>query len=414
VTATTYARSDLSAAAVAAILLATVFLGAWAAIHFGFYAREQIVDIPVYEQYGEAMVDGQLPYRDFDVEYPPLALPVFAIPALGDRGYREQFEWLMAFCGCLMIAFSVLGARALGIVFGALLVIALSPLLLGSVMLTRFDLWPAALTAGALAALVSDRLRLGHLVLGAAIAAKLYPAVLLPLAVAYAWRRRGRREGLICLALAAAVVVAAYVPFLAVAPAETVASIGRQLSRPLQIESLGASALLAAHQLFNVEIEMHSSHGSQNLVGDAANVVAVLLSVAQVAVLVWLWVRFARGPATPRRLATHAAAALVAFVALGKVLSPQFLIWLLPVVPLARRFGANVLLAAALVLTQLWFPYRYWDLVREFDPLTSWLVVARDVVLVVLLVVVAKGAGDAREMLVRPQRQAAQPGFARR
>jgi hypothetical protein len=54
------------------------------------------------------------------------------------------------------------------------------------------------------------------------------------------------------------------------------------------------------------------------------------------------------------------------------------------------------------------------DLVREFDPLTSWLVVARDLVLVALLVVVAKAAADARELRVSPQGQAARPGFARR
>ena len=79
------------------------------------------------------------------------------------------------------------------------------------------------------------------------------------------------------------------------------------------------------------------------------------------------------------------AAALVAFVALGKVLSPQFLIWLVPVVPLVaglRGLRASVLLAAGLVLTQLWFPSRYWDLARELDPLASGLVLARDLVLV--------------------------------
>jgi uncharacterized membrane protein len=402
VTATTHERPNLQSTAVAAVALATIFLAAWAAIHFGFYAREQIVDIPVYEAYGEAMVAGKVPYRDFEIEYPPLALPVFALPAVGDGGFRRQFEWLMAFCGCLMIAFSVLAARALALEFRALLVMALAPLLLGSVMLTRFDLWPAALTAGALAALLSDRLRLGHLVLGAAIAAKLYPAVLLPLAVAFAWRRRGRREAFVCLGFAAAVVVAIYAPFLAIAPIDTLSSIGRQFSRPLQIESLGASVLLAAHQALGTEIEMQSSHGSQNLVGDEANLIAVLVSVAQVATVAWLWLRFARGPATPRRFAVHAAAVLVAFVALGKVLSPQFLIWLLPVVPLARRLGANLLLASALVLTQLWFPFRYWDLAREFDALASWLVLARDLVLVALLVLVAKSVVEAR-VLARPR-----------
>jgi hypothetical protein len=198
------------------------------------------------------------------------------------------------------------------------------------------------------------------------------------------------------------VVAAVYAPFVALAPDDTLTSIGRQVSRPLQIESLGASALLAAHQLFGFEIEMRSTHGSQNLEGGAATVAAVLTSIAQVATLVWIWVRFARGSATPPRLALHAAAALVAFVALGKVLSPQFLIWLLPVVVLAGSRSATLLFAGALVLTQLWFPYRYWDLAREFDALPSWLVVVRDLVLVVLLVVLVRGAAHARALVVRP------------
>ena len=87
------------------------------------------------------------------------------------------------------------------------------------------------------------------------------------------------------------------------------------------------------------------------------------------------------------------AAALVAFVALGKVLSPQFLIWLAPVVPLVaglRGVRASALLAAALALTQLWFPSRYWDLARELAGLPSALVLARDLVLVALLVVLLR------------------------
>jgi hypothetical protein len=49
-----------------------------------------------------------------------------------------------------------------------------------------------------------------------------------------------------------------------------------------------------------------------------------------------------------------------------------------------------MLLAEALVLTQLWFPSRYWDLARELDLLPSLLVLARDVVLVALLVVLIR------------------------
>jgi hypothetical protein len=131
---------------------------------------------------------------------------------------------------------------------------------------------------------------------------------------------------------------------------------------------------------------MRSGHGSQNLAGSLPDALAAAQSLLQIAAVVSLWVVFARGPATPQRLARYAAATTVAFVALGKVLSPQFLIWLVPLVPLAGRRIATALLALALVLTQLWFPFRYWDLALHFDPRASWLVMARDVVLVGLLV----------------------------
>ena len=369
-----------------------LFLVAWGLLHVGFYEREQIVDTPVYEGYGVAMRDGEVPYRDFEVEYPPLALPVFLVPALLGDDFRASFEWLMALCGGGVIVATALAARRLGLGIGTLAFVALSPLAIGSVILTRFDLWPAMLASFALAALLHDRLRLGHGLLGAAVAAKLYPGVLLPLALAYVWRRRGRREALVCGGLFAAVLAAAYLPFLALAPGEVASSVVRQLSRPLQVESLGAAVLLAVHDLFGLDVEVRSSHGSQNLAGALPTVVGVVLTVAQVAVLVWLWRRFAKAerPPSPLELAVDAAAVVTAFVALGKVLSPQFLIWLMPLVPLARRLGATALLAVALVLTQLWFPYRYWDLAYDLDSAVAWLVLARDLVLLALLAVLAR------------------------
>ena len=93
--------------------------------------------------------------------------------------------------------------------------------------------------------------------------------------------------------------------------------------------------------------------------------------------------------AEPQAAATKAATP-AAFVAFGKVLSPQFLIWLLPLVPLVRgRRGlvASAVLAVALALTQLWFPYRYWRLALQQDAIGTWLVFARDLVLIVLVVV---------------------------
>ena len=55
----------------------------WGALHLPPFERYQIVDTPVYQEYGEAMAAGEVPYRDFDLEYPPGALPVFWLPTLG-------------------------------------------------------------------------------------------------------------------------------------------------------------------------------------------------------------------------------------------------------------------------------------------------------------------------------------------
>jgi Glycosyltransferase family 87 len=381
-----------------AALGVAVFLLSWALLHEGFYARDQIVDTPIYERYGEAMSDGEMPYRDFRMEYPPAALPVFWLPTLGggdSDDYRRRFEGLM---GGLGVA-SVLLVAALTSSFWAPVFVGAAPLALGAVYLSRFDLWPTALTLVAIALLLSGRPRLGLAALGVAVAAKLYPAVLAPIFLAHVWRTRGRREALAGLGAFLGVLVAIVLPFALISPGGVWDAFWRQAGRPLQIESLGAGLLLAAHDLFGLELTMESSHGSQNLDGGTADALAVFSTLLQAAVLVALWVWYARGPATRQRFLAACAAAVCAFVAFGKVLSPQFLIWLVPLVPLVRgRRGlvASGALAAALVLTQLWFPYRYWELALDFDEAASWLVLARDLVLVALTLLLVAGARPSR------------------
>jgi hypothetical protein len=387
-------------------LALSLFIGAWAALHAGFYRHALIADTPVYQRYGDAIAHGQVPYRDFAVEYPPGALPAFAVPALGHAEpaafprYRRVFEALMWACGAAILLVTAASLRLLGAggrrTAAVLAFLATAPLALGSVVLSRFDLWPAAVTAGALAALLARRHRLGHALLGLAVAVKVYPLVLVPIAIAHVWRERGRREALTCLGVAAAVAAACFAPFLALAPGGVWDSVVRQTTRPLQIESLGSGILLALHHAAGLSVHWKSSHGSQNLVGTGPDAIGALQTVLQVTVLLAVWWLFARGPGGRDELVRASAAALVAFVALGKVLSPQFLIWLIPLVPLVRgRRGlqAAALLGLALVLTQLWFPFRYWRLVFSFDAPASWLVLARDLVLLALLAT-----------LVRPER----------
>jgi hypothetical protein len=379
----------------AAVCAAAAFAACWGLLHLHAYAHGQIRDTPEYQAYGEAVVDGEVPYRDFDVEYPPGALPAFVLPAVGSpsvHGYRLRFDLLMLVCGIGAVAAVAAGLGALGAgpvrLLWALGLAAVAPLLLGPVVLTRYDLWPAALAVAALAALCGGRDRLSLALLGVAVAAKVYPAVLAPLFVAHVWRRRGGREAGVSLGIGLAVVVAIFAPFVALAPRGVWDSVVRQVSRPLQIESLGSAVLIAAHHLFGLGLRVETSHGSQNLVGSLPDAVGAAASVLVLAGLVALWLWFARRPRDRETLVRTSAAAVCLFVAFGKVLSPQYLIWLIPLVPLVRgRRGAaaGALLAAALLLTQLWFPTRYWNLVFGLGGYESTLVLARDVVLVGLL-----------------------------
>jgi hypothetical protein len=385
----------------AAAVAAALFLLSWGLLHTAWYDDAEIVDTPVYEGYGTAVEDGAFPYRDVAIEYPPGAVAAFVLPALASddsEGYRDAFEALMALCGLLAVVLTAVALRGLRAsrarTLAALGLVGVFPLLLGPVVLTRFDLYPAALLAAAVAALVHGRDRLGSGLLGAAVAVKLYPAVVVPVALAWIWRRRGRGEAVACAAILVGVVLAVFLPFLVAAPRELAESVGHQLSRPLQIESLGAALYLAAHHLFGLDVEMRSGHGSQNLHGAGTAVLAVLASAVQIGALVWIWLQ---RPETRDDLVRWSAAALVAFVALGKVLSPQFAIWLVPAVALVgglRGARAGALLAAALVLTQLWFPSRYWDLARELDGGVAGLVLLRDLVLVGLLVVLVSSRAE--------------------
>ena len=397
-----YVRSLVrSRSLLAGVLAAGGFLVSWGLIHHGPYAGGQLIDTPTYASYANEMQAGLLPYRDFALEYPPLALPAFLIPSLiagnGNdfSAYGRAFELLMAACGASAMGLGVvvLARQRVG-TFRLIVGVAfatLTPLLIGSVILSRYDLWPAALTIAALAAIVSARERIAFGLLALAVAAKAYPIVILPLAVVYVWRSSGRRKAIGCAAIFAAVLLACFLPFVILAPHGLWSSIHGQTSRPLQIESLGASILLAAHQLIGTHLSLIISHGSENLNGHPAARLASVLSLLQIAAVLLVWLLFVRGPATQQRLLVASTAAVCAFVVFDRVLSPQYLIWLAPLVvalPARRGLAATGLLALAMGLTQIWIPRHLWQLTR-FETVPSWAVLGRNLILLALLATLA-------------------------
>ncbi|HTU85230.1 MAG TPA: glycosyltransferase 87 family protein [Solirubrobacteraceae bacterium] len=384
--------------AVAAAMLG--FVIAWYLIHHGWYALDRQWDTREYAKYANYIVGrGLFPYRDFSVEYPPLSLPIFILPRLlaGDSfsGYMTVFELMMAVCGVIAAGLSalVLSAQRVSnrqLACGVAL-IALSPVLLGAVVLSRYDLFPTMLTIAALAALYFDRKWSAFVLLGLGTAAKAYPIVILPLALMYVWRREGRRTALWGLAVFAAVVLVCFLPFAIIAPKGLWWAIHGQENRPLQLESVGAALFLAAHQLIGLHLSYYFTHSSDNLDGHVPMAFAGVMSILQLLSLVVVWLLYARGPATRTRLLASSAAAVCAFIVFDRVLSPQYLIWLAPMVAVIRGrrgLAAVALLACAMSMTQIYYPLHF-DPLKTFEPLESWAVVGRDLVLCTLFVTLA-------------------------
>jgi Glycosyltransferase family 87 len=355
-------------------------------------------DVGHYEGFARRILDGDVPYGDFTVEYPPFALPAFVAPALvtsDAAGYLFAFKLLMTGLGVVVLlatghSLGRLGADRAATVTG-LGTIALAPLLLGHVFLNRYDLWPAALVALAVAGYLSKREVCASGFLAGSFAAKTFTVAMLPIAAARILLTRGRGALVRSAAVFAAVCLAIFSYFLATSFGGLGFSYWTQASRDLHGESLPGSILLAldAIGLYAATI-VPGDPGSLDLAGRLPSVLATTTTTAAAAAIVWIWVACRRSLRSDAVFLTSLTAAAVAFLALAKVISPQFLIWLLPLVPLvagpAGRIAA-ALLVVSMVLTQ--FELRGWEGLHV-DPWAAWLLLFRNVLLVLLLVVLVR------------------------
>ena len=396
-------------------------------------------DVFIYARYAQEIEDGALPYRDVFVEYPPGALPVIVLPALVTRGpsaYMQAFVSLMVVFVALTAVLGHALARTLGSGAWAALVpaglTASVPLLLGPVTLHRFDFFLAALVAIALLLALKGRLALASAALAVAVLAKLYALVLLPLLLGAAWHRARARGVARAAAAFAVVVLAVTAPFLVLAPDGLVESARYQASRPLHVEALSGSLVLALRELVGFDLDLDFAAGSAGVGGARGELARLPLTVLLVAALALVWRRGLDLCRSKHGLAVAAAGAVTVITLLSHVLSPQFLIWLVPLVALLPGWlgiWAIGLYVAALVASNWWFPELYVRAARQEDGSAVAVLVARNLLLVALLVVVLAavlrspvpaipGDGDLRPSQAGAERARATPretpGRARR
>lgn len=365
--------------------------------------REGSNDLAIYREAGESILRGELPYRDFFIEYPPGSLPAFVLPAVFSAsrdGFVDAFASEMAVLLGITLLLTGLAARGLrgpnawvlpSVTFAA------AALLLYPVAVTRYDA-VVALTLGlaALCATLGGRfLYLGYASLGFGAAAKVVPALAtVPLALA----RRGAASG---YAVFLAVLAAGFAPFVLLGGRGLWAGFAYQAERGLQVESLAASVLIPLRSVESVVFEYGAFEVRGSGVGLATSLsplLALVLMLITGLVMFNEYRRFGRlGAATFPR---YGAALILAFMLGSKVLSPQYMIWLLPLVPLSAGGAAGaavcaVFLVASLLTTQV-FPTHYDDLLAFRYPGPELLLV-RNLLLAALWVVMLALPAATRE-----------------
>jgi Glycosyltransferase family 87 len=375
-------------------------------------------DVRVYLDVAEAWLAGVPPYAGAVFEYPPGAALIALVPRLflADGAlYPIAFAiWMLCFDASNAVLVRAL-ARAEGSSEAragvAVLAYSLSTAALGELGLQRFD---APVVTSILVALLLARRgpRFASMTaLGIGVLLKIVPIVLVPLLLCDRFLRdhagatvsRGAlarfalREALPQLLVLSAVVALGFAPFLGHLDGVR-ASLAYQGARGVQIESTWASLLMLIDRFVTpLQLAEQFSHGASHLASSAERWVAPLswLSIAgavtaATAVTVW---RSRDGH--PRLLVEGAAAVLLGVLCASRVLSPQFLLWVLPLVAVLcardERPGGLASLTTLTVLLSGFVLLAAYGGLQELELLAIVLLFARNALLCAMWLVVLVG-----------------------
>ncbi|MER7492734.1 glycosyltransferase 87 family protein [Streptomyces pharetrae] len=345
----------------AAAWLATRALMLWLLVHD---AAPQLGGIPVarevwrlYRNWAGVLAEGTFPADDKLWQYPPGAGPVLVSPTLlPGLDYLQAFVLLtLAADALILVALARAGTRQGRTLLGAALWTLGLPLLL-HVPLVRYDVQATALAVLSLLTLSrSPRAGGAFAALGALV--KVWPALVL---VGTPKGRATRRAW-----GAAAVTGAAALGVLAVTFAHPLAFLRQQGGRGVQIESFGGTLLsLATHAGWPGRAGYR--YGALEFTGPYVDAVATaslaLTAVAFVLLLHWRLTARHGTEATPYDAALTA---VLLFTVTSRVLSPQYLVWLLGLAAVcltSRRTSQRpvaALVVAAAAVTALVYPTLY-------------------------------------------------------
>ena len=299
------------------------------------------------------------PYHSLPREYPASALLVFSLGLIAPaHWYGVAYAiWMILLIGCVYLVLLRWRSRQAALAYSLYLVAGGS-----ATAASRLDMLPAALTLFALICTVQKHWNWAFALLALATLTKFYPVILLvPFFLAlqrgvqgewYGWRRWQP------VVLFVGICVLGFSVSLLLSVVGTLAPLRYFANRPVLVETLPASVLWILSLLGKTSLTYVGSFGTSNVLSSLSSNVMFLMTVLLVIGLISTWYLQWR-----RRmdLAMACLVTLLIMIVTGKVFSPQYLIWVIPLAAYAGQSNPWWLLSWTLIglLTTWIYPSIY-------------------------------------------------------
>jgi hypothetical protein len=323
-------------------------------------------DVDLYNFWAKGLVNGIFPIDDSMWQYPPLAGVVFAIPQWLFGNALTGFIVFMIFVDLLiLITLLITGLNRFKFNSSSTSLHGLSgawfwvlwPILMGPLALTRFDVVPTLFALLALIALSNKKVRpyLSGFFLSVGALVKLWPMLLIVVFPKKIIKKVSTSF------ISTLVMVILFMSTWSVGFSNF---FNNQTSRGLQVESIAATPFVLA-KLFGANVEYPFRYGSLEVQAALATEIGFLLNLFTLIVFIILFILNYRNRLNYLNLFDKALVIVMISIALSRVFSPQFWVWLGGLAALAlinketKLKKVIVLLSISAFLTQLLYPGQY-------------------------------------------------------
>ncbi len=301
-----------------------------------------------YFVYANKMMEGVMPYTPglgLSWEYPPFSYVFMFIPRIfssSATGYEIAFVAEVAVF--FMFGIWIVGKMAVKLErspYLAMLIYSIFMMAMFEFLTDRFDIFPAIMTLFAVYLFFfTDRKWAAFVILTIAAATKLYPALLIPLFVILLVSDKKWKDTATGLALILVTAGAIMLPFI-LADVQFMMFLDYNVNRPMEVECLASSLIMFASMLGLTQSYVGFDYGSDNLYGSWADAICPYMTWISLIVIISIYVFFALYVKKSRTQSFDGGLKLTAifgfliilsFFLFGKVLSSQYLVWLMPFV----------------------------------------------------------------------------------